>query len=122
NRNTARSIIHGPAALGGLSLPHIHTLQGIDKLYLFLGHLRIRKRTAQLLPSDLSYLQLLTGSGSLCLNLSIADYQWVEKGWLTSLWDYVNTVHLQFMDPALWLAPLPRAGDAYLMEQFLQLK
>lgn len=122
NRNTARSIIHGPAALGGLSLPHIHTLQGIDKLYLFLGHLRIRDRTAQLLHSDLSYLQLLTGSGSLCLNLSIADYQWVEKGWLTSLWDYVNTVHLQFIYPALWLPPLPRAGDAYLMEQFLQLK
>ncbi|MFN9979842.1 MAG: hypothetical protein ACK53Y_08010, partial [bacterium] len=91
NRNTARSIIHGPEEYGGLSLPHITHLQGIERLYLFLGHLRLQDRTAQLLQSDMSFLQLLTGSGSLCMNQPIRDYQWIETGWLTSLWDYVNT-------------------------------
>jgi hypothetical protein len=49
NRHTARSIIHGPEEFGGLSLPHIKNLQGIEKLYLFLCHLRLADRTAKLI-------------------------------------------------------------------------
>jgi len=30
NRNTSRAIIHGPEELGGLALPHLHTIQGIE--------------------------------------------------------------------------------------------
>jgi len=122
NRNTARSIIHGPEEYGGLSLPHITHLQGIERLYLFLGHLRLQDRTAQLLQSDMSFLQLLTGSGSLCMNQPIRDYQWIETGWLTSLWDYVNTVQIQFIYPNHWLPNLPRQGDAFIMEQFIKMK
>lgn len=49
NRNTSRAIVHGPEAFGGMALPHLHTIQGIDKLKLFLGHLRLKDRTAQLI-------------------------------------------------------------------------
>lgn len=48
NRNTARSIVHGPLLLGGMALPHLFTVQGIDKLHLFLGHLRLGDDTGKL--------------------------------------------------------------------------
>lgn len=80
NHHTARSIVHGPIELGGLALPHIYTMQGVDKLNLLLGHLRLQDRTGQLIHADLSYLQLLSGSGTMVLNLNQAQYSWVEQG------------------------------------------
>jgi hypothetical protein len=74
NRHTACSIIHGPEALGGLALPQIYTTQGIDKLELFVGHLRIQDRTAYLIHTDLTYLQLLSGSGKFILKFFKCQY------------------------------------------------
>jgi hypothetical protein len=122
NRNTARSIVHGPAELGGLALPHIYTTQGIDKLELFLGHLQIQDRTGQLIHSDLTYLQLLSGTGAFILNLYQSHYLWVEQGWLTSIWAYANSCALQFVYPNQWLPVLTRTHDLYLMDFFLTLK
>lgn len=121
NRNTARSIIHGPEEYGGMNLPHITTTQGVDKLQLFLGHLRLQDRTAKLIHSDLSYLQLLAGVNTLCLNLPIAKYKWVEQGWLTSLWQFANFTNIQFVYPEAWLPSLTRENDCFLMPTFIQL-
>jgi hypothetical protein len=46
NRNTARSIVFGSEIYGGLALPNLYIIQGVDKLRLFLGHLRMNDRTA----------------------------------------------------------------------------
>jgi hypothetical protein len=47
NRNTARSIVHGPVVLGGMALPHLSTIQGVDKLHLLLGDLRLEDETGK---------------------------------------------------------------------------
>jgi hypothetical protein len=39
NRNFARAIVFGPKYLGGMSLSHLHTLQGIRRFQCFIGHL-----------------------------------------------------------------------------------
>jgi hypothetical protein len=52
NRHTARSIIFGPEQLGGLALPNLYVTQSIDRLKLFLGHLRIQDRTGHLIHID----------------------------------------------------------------------
>jgi hypothetical protein len=118
NRNTARSIVHGPAELGGLALPQLHTTQGIDKLELFLGHLRIQDRTGQMIHSDLTYLQQLSGSGTFILNQDQKHYQWVEQGWLTSIWAFLQSSAIQLVYPDQWIPTLPRAHDQFLMEFF----
>ncbi len=105
-----------------MGLPHPTTLQGIDKLQLFLGHLRLQDRTGALLQSDLSYLQLLTGSSSLCLNLPKQDYEWVEQGWLTSLWQFTNQANIHFSYPDHWIPPLTRQHDCAIMEKFIQMR
>jgi hypothetical protein len=73
NRHTARSIVFGGEKYGGLALPNLYITQGVDKLKLFLGHLRIQDRTI-----DMSYIQLLTGSGTLFLNQAATSFVWVE--------------------------------------------
>ncbi len=67
NRHTACSIVFGGELYGGLALPNPFITQGVDKLRLFLGHLRIQDRTGQLIHIDMSYLQLLAGCGTLFL-------------------------------------------------------
>jgi hypothetical protein len=118
NRHTARSIIHGPSELGGLALPQLYTTQGVDKLYLLLGHLRIKDRTGALIHSDLTYLQLLSGSGTFILNQDQKHYRWVEQGWLTSIWAFINSSNLQLVYPNQWVPTLPRQHDQYIMEFF----
>jgi hypothetical protein len=39
NRNVSRAIVFGPKHLGGISLSHLHTLQGIRRLQYFIGHI-----------------------------------------------------------------------------------
>jgi hypothetical protein len=85
NRHTTRSIIFGPEKYGGLALPNLYITQGVDKLHLFLGHLRLQDRTGNLIHIDQIYLQLLSGCGSFVLNCPANDFKWLEAGWLSSL-------------------------------------
>jgi hypothetical protein len=118
NHNTSRAIVHGPEELGGLNLPNMYVIQGVDKLKLFLGHLRIQDRTGQLLHIALGYLQLLSGTGSFTLNLDYEQFRWVETGWLTSLWEFTSKSMLTFDYPLQWLPSLPWSNDIFIMDHF----
>jgi hypothetical protein len=116
NRNTARSIVYGPSSLSGLNLPHIFTVQGIDKLHLFLGHLRLGDRAGDLLHINLSYIQLVTGLGMFFLNKDYQLYTWIEEGWLTSLWDFTSSIGVSFVYPDVWIPPRSREHNLHLIE------
>jgi hypothetical protein len=118
NRNTAWSIVFGSEIYGGLALPNLYIIQGVDKLRLFLGHLWMNDWTAQLIHIDMSFIQLLTGSGSLFINQDQKRFQWLEAGWLQSLWQFTSRYSLQFLYPNGWIPPKPRQDDHFLMELF----
>jgi hypothetical protein len=122
NRNTSRTIIFGPERLGGLSLPHIYVVTNIDKLQLFLGHLRVKDRTGNLIHIDLSYLQLLSGSGTFVMNQDPSKYNWIEPGWLHSLWVFTSHHSLTFYYPDQWLPTQARQNNKFLMELFIKLQ
>ena len=122
NRHTARSIVFGGELYGGLALPNPFITQGIDKLRLFLGHLRIQDRTGQLIHIDMSYLQLLAGCGTLFLNQDENNFKWLETGWLQSLWSFASKYSLKFLYPTGWVPPKPRSYDMFLMDFFQQCK
>jgi hypothetical protein len=119
NRNTARSIIHGPLLLGGMALPHLDTVQGIDKLRLFLGHLRLQDDNGSLIKIDLTYDQLLCGVPQFVFNYNYEKFAWVEWGWVTSLWSFLSRTELMFHIPDLWLPTATREHDIFLMEYFM---
>jgi len=122
NRNTARSIIHGPVTIGGMALPNLSTVQGIDKLHLLLGHVRLQDETGRLIKIDLSYVQLLSGSATFVLNRPYNEYTWLEWGWVTSLWKFISQTQLTFIFPAHWLPKPSRQGDLLLMDYFIALR
>lgn len=99
NRHTSRAIINGPEEFGGLALPHLHTLKGVDKLKLNSGNLRLQDRTGHLIHIDIGYVQLLTGASTLFMNQEPAKYEWVESGWLTSLWEFISRSKLTITYP-----------------------
>jgi hypothetical protein len=120
NRHTARSIIFGGEKYGGLALPNPYITQGVDKLRLFLGHLRIQDRTGQLIFIDMSYIQLLLGIGTLFFNKDETQFKWGETGWLQSLWSFTTRYSLKFLYPNGWVPSKPRSQDQFLMEVFQQ--
>jgi hypothetical protein len=122
NHNTSRTIIFGTERLGGLSLPHIYVVTNIDKLQLFLGHLRVKDRTGNLIHIDLSYIQLLSGSGTFVMNQDPSKYNWIEPGWLHSLWVFTSQISLTFYYPDQWLPSQARKNDKFLMELFMKLQ
>ena len=108
NRNTARAIIHGPHKYGGLQMAHAYAEQGHGQLRLLL--IRIA----------LSYLQMTVGSTRLCLNLPFAPYtKWVERTWLTSLWEFLERTRLSVDIRQAWCPKLQREGDATIMSIFI---
>jgi hypothetical protein len=119
NRHMSRSIIHGPEELGGLALPHLFTLQRIDKI---MGHLRLRDRTAKLIHIDLSYIQLILGIKEIFLNQDYTLFQWMEAGWVTSLWEFAYTTQISFDYPTHWHPAIPREHDKTLMDHFTSLQ
>jgi len=98
-----------------LALPHLYTIQGIDKLHLFLGHLRLQDEIEDLLLIEMSYMQLMTGIGPLFLNQDPAKFHWIDRGWMTSLWEFLNTANLT----TSWTPKLQQEHDVFLMEYFL---
>jgi hypothetical protein len=119
NRNTARSIIHDPIILGGMAIPHLDTAQGIDKLHLCLGHLRLQDDIGSLIQIDHSYVQLISGSEKFIFNQDYKHFAWIEWGWVTSLWRFVSTTNLSFNFPTMWLPSPTRHGDIFLMDYFI---
>jgi len=99
NRNPARSIIYGPQELGGIGLPNIYTVQGIDKIHLLLGHLRLNDKTVKLLSIVIDVIQLILGTSQLFLNKDRASHQWFEGGWITSVWEFASETKLTFRLP-----------------------
>jgi hypothetical protein len=115
NRNTARSIVHGPIILGGLAIPNIHKVQGKDKLHLFLGHLRLQDHTGTLIAINLSFLQLNSGSQQFILNEDSSIFKWIESGWMTSPWDFMHKARIQISCPNHWLPKPARKKVIFLI-------
>jgi hypothetical protein len=122
NRNTSCSIIFGPQELGGLGLANLYPTQGIDKLQLYLGHIRLRDKTGALLRIDHSYIQLIIGSGTNFMNLDHNNYPWLEQGWMTTLWMFTTYAKISFIESGTWVPTISRQHDTFIMEEFLTLK
>jgi hypothetical protein len=68
---------------------------------------------------DMSYIQLLTGISTSFLNSPYPKFDWIESGWLTSLWAFITASSLQIRYPKHWTPTVSREGDVNLLEYFL---
>jgi hypothetical protein len=74
NRNISRAIVFGPGSLGGINILVIYDLQSTGQLTLLISHLRIQDEVGQLIPLDLSILQLTGGALKPVLDLPFSSY------------------------------------------------
>ncbi len=122
NKHTSRAIVFGPSEYGGLEMPELYTPEGIGQLWLLLGHLRLRYETASLILIDISYLQLIVGSSTLFFNLPFTMYgHSTDGGWLSSSWQFLNSIGFQLYIKQAQPPPLPRQNDIALMDYFVSL-
>mmetsp|Transcript_7589 Transcript_7589/g.11012 ORF Transcript_7589/g.11012 Transcript_7589/m.11012 type:complete len:473 (+) Transcript_7589:2061-3479(+) len=121
NRNTARSIVHGPHNFGGLKLKHLYCEQANGQLRLLLGHLRNRDHTGELIIIAMSYLQILVGSTKPFWNLPYSKYaKWLENSWFKSVWEFLHRVGFTLDVRLAWTPPMQREGDSTLMTIFIE--
>jgi hypothetical protein len=122
NRNTARTIIHGPLLYGGMDLPHLYTLQGLYQLKFLLGHLHAQDKTCKLLLISHGSLRLLIGTSSNFLNSAYSRCHFLAcPMWFTSVWKFMSKLHLQLHIQQVWLPPSPTGADVNLMDYFLSM-
>jgi hypothetical protein len=107
DQHTARSILHGLEKYGGLKIPNAYLLQCKGQLQLFLGHLRVRDKTSNLILISMSRLQLLVGSDTPFLHLKYPSYtKWIEHSWLTSIRQFVPRVNFILKVKRAWTQAL----------------
>jgi len=120
NGNTAHSIIHGPILYGGMSLPHLHTTQGLDQLKFLLGHIRAQDKTCKLILICHRFIQLTLGISSKFLNTSFKRrHKLVPPSWFTSVWKFLSRLGATISITKAWLPPSPNGNDINLMDYFL---
>jgi hypothetical protein len=120
NRNTARSIIHGPILYGGMNLPSLFTLQGLAQLKFLIGHLRAQDKTCKLILIAHGTLQLVVGTTTNFLNLPFNPTQILgTSSWLMSVWYFMSKLNIKLDIKQAWLPQPPQSTDINLMDYFL---
>jgi len=112
NRNTARSIIHGPSLYGGMNIPLLYTSQGLHQLKFLLGHLHALDKTGRLLLISHGYLLILIGVSENYLNTSYKKHCHLAcPSWFTSVWLFLSKLQITIIIKQVWLPPTPTTAD-----------
>jgi len=119
NRNTARSIIHGPLIYGGMNISHLYTTQSLLQLKFLVGHLRAQEKMSKLLLITHGTHQVLIGKSANFLSLPYNNNQYFNcRTWLCSVWQFMDSIDAKIDITQAWLPPCPRKGDCNLMDYF----
>ena len=116
-RNSNRNIIYMSEEYGGLQIYSIYHLQGMAKVQFFFKHIREQDTTGKLLLTSLRYTQLECG-----LSKSFFQYNYDKTNflltptWITHLWQYATTCHVQIHEYQPWIYTPPRQHDFFFMD------
>jgi hypothetical protein len=73
----------------------MYTDQGYQQLKFMVGHLHLQDEVGKLILIAMSNLQLITGSSQPFFKNQFAKYQkWIQKWWLTSIWQFTTQVKI----------------------------
>ena len=113
-----KTVRFGPRKYHGLGIPHLWTTQGIEKIYAILRHGTLPSIPGQQLRCSYELTLLETGlPGNLFTHPYSIFRPLTTPGWITSLWEFVDTSHIQVDDPFPAI-PLQCHDDQFLMLAF----
>jgi hypothetical protein len=92
NRNVARAIVCGPKHLGGMSLSHLRTLQGIRRLQYFIVHIANNDGVGKLIHIcvEATQLEVSTFEPFLFLQHSVHGHYTLNSTWVHELWSFLK--------------------------------
>jgi len=98
NKNMPKAVVYAPITHGRISLKHLHTKQGLQKVLQVLKHLRTCTATGKLIEITLQAYQIQAG-----LAVSILEdtrtLPWMNNRWITNLRQFLQsiqgTIHLE---------------------------
>ena len=115
-RNLPKIVLFSTTSKAGLGITHIYHIQGIEKLKLFLMHLRRNDTTGNLLQIAMANTQLEIGLDNFFMTLNYYDYcEHITKNWVTHLWQYLCDCNATIEPTIPMKYEPPREGDIYFM-------
>jgi hypothetical protein len=92
NRNVVRAIVFSTKHLGGMFLNHLHTLQGIQRLQNFIGHISNSDGVGKLIRIFVEATQLEVGTFEpfIFLQHSFHGHYTLTSTWVHELWSFIE--------------------------------
>jgi len=116
-----RTIIFSPYRYGGLGLTSLYTENGIQKVELFLGHLRRHDKTSKIIKVALGCIQQEVGTSTFILQLPFKKYECiVTNSWMKLLWKFLDNINGSIRYPSAWTPPSTFQYDINIVEAFMQ--
>ena len=120
-RHTPKIVLFSTSEQAGLNIPHLYHIQGLEKLKLFLMHIRRGDSTGNLLDICIEYTQLELGISKHFLTLSYYRYKdYITPTWITHLWQYMTDCHATLESTSHNLYQPSRVNDFFLMDIVLE--
>jgi len=119
NEHFPRAVLRAPLIYGGLGCTTIHGQHIIDKLILFVHHIRENKRIAEVLLTSMSMTQLECGVYKPFFDLDPAIwFPLVTPTWTACLWRDSKTanIDIKLHSDIFWTPAAPRKNDICIMD------
>ena len=123
NEHFPRAVLRAPLKYGGMGCATFHAQHVIDKVILFLHHIRERKQIAEALLALMSTTQLECGMDTPFFTLPATTwYPMVTPTWPAHIWSECQPrgIEIQFEQDLLWLPKAQREHDICIMKAAAQ--
>jgi hypothetical protein len=119
NEHFPRTVLHAPLLYGGIECGTIHSQHVIEKLILFLHHVRENRQMCETMQASMSITQIECGSSFPFFEL-VAD-QWahlVTPTWISHLWQECQPkgISVKFYTDFFWVPKPVREHDTCIMD------
>lgn len=119
NEHFPRAVLHTPFLYGGMGCSSVHAQPTIEKLMLFIHHIREGGQIKEALLSSMSITQLECGLATPFVSLDAGVWSpLVTPTWITHLWTECNPrgIEIKFQPDTFWIPRPPRERDVCIME------
>ena len=124
NEHFPRAVLRAPLLLGGVGCTTVHGQHVIDKLILFLHHIKEGGQIKEALLASMGITQIECGSSRPFFELAAGDWQHlVTKTWITHIWGECQPreIAIRFHTDLFWVPKPVRENDINIMDTASQM-
>ena len=98
-------------------MTNLYVYQGIEKIKMYVGHIRLDSETGKLLQIEKSFLELESGRGKCPLaSPEICNDSWMPSTWITTLGSFMCECDGSLVTDDTRIIGKQRVNDRYIMD------